>query len=94
MQLLLLVPDSFFIIIIIYLFCVWFDSISEQDEELEKLAETIGNTSHIAWAINEEFRLLEGLDVSYLHFFHILILNCFILLFIEIHHSHFELFFY
>ncbi|XP_057767844.1 syntaxin-51-like [Salvia miltiorrhiza] len=36
----------------------------EQDEELEKLAETIGNTSHIAWAINEEFRLLERLDVD------------------------------
>lgn len=40
----------------------WFEA--EQDEDLEKLAEVIGSTSRIAWAINEEFRLLEGLDVS------------------------------
>ncbi|KAL1548952.1 syntaxin-52-like [Salvia divinorum] len=38
--------------------------IREQDEDLEKLAETIGSTSRIAWAINEEFRLLEGLDAD------------------------------
>ncbi|KAG6430815.1 hypothetical protein SASPL_108888 [Salvia splendens] len=38
----------------------------EQDEDLEKLSEVIGSTSRIAWAIKEEFRLLEGLDVSFL----------------------------
>ena len=42
----------------------WLDA--EQDEDLEKLAEVIGSTNRIAWAIKEEFRLLEGLDVSFL----------------------------
>ncbi|XP_047946275.1 syntaxin-52-like [Salvia hispanica] len=38
--------------------------IREQDEDLEKLAEVIGSTNRIAWAIKEEFRLLEGLDAG------------------------------
>ncbi|KAH6779331.1 hypothetical protein C2S52_010568, partial [Perilla frutescens var. hirtella] len=39
-------------------------TIRAQDEELEKLLETIKNTTDVAWAINQEFRLHQTLTVD------------------------------